>query len=154
MGAKMNIALLLAGTMTTIFLLSGCREEGLTNIEENTSSYLTRFITKENLIEESKDQIYNQESSKQDINDQESKDQDSGDEKLSLKIFVNFGMDEEYDVLSMDENTVTYSYFNYENTDVPQIDQKTVNFDELMTTEQGERVYLFYMYLEEGTKKI
>ena len=108
MGAKMNIALLLAGTMTTIFLLSGCREESLTNIEENTSSYLTRFITKENLIEESKDQIYNQESSKQDINDQESKDQDSGDEKLSLKIFVNFGMDEEYDVLSMDENTVTY----------------------------------------------
>lgn len=63
-------------------------------------------------------------------------------------------MDEEYDVLSMDENTVTYSYYNYENSDVPQQGQNTVSFDELIRIEQGERVYLFYLYLEADTEKI
>lgn len=85
------------------------------------------------------------------------KDNDSGQTKesrLVMKIFVNLGMDEYYKVLDMNDKTVTYSYYNYENTDTPELAQKTVTFDKLMEIEQGVRKYLFFAYLDDGSEEV
>ncbi|GEM_PF-941571 len=74
--------------------------------------------------------------------------------QLVMKIFVNLGMDDYYKVLDLNDNTVTYSYYSYENKDTPELDQKTVPFDEIMEIEHGVRKYLFFMYLDDGKKEV
>jgi hypothetical protein len=73
--------------------------------------------------------------------------------QLVMKIYVNLGMDDYYKVLDLNDKTVTYSFYNYENADTPKLDRKTVDFSELMKIEQGVRKYLVYMYLEDGSKE-
>ncbi len=148
----MKVKSLLAGTVTAMLLLSGCRQMKVTNIdtERDTFFYTTDFATEKSMADENtqSNELANQAGNEQ-TNIQREKEQ-----KLVLKVYVNLGMEEEFDVLAMDDHTVTYSYYNYENTDTPQLDQKTVSFDELMKKEYDERVYLFKMYLGDGTEEI
>lgn len=74
--------------------------------------------------------------------------------KLVMKIFVNLGMDEYYQVLDLDEQSITYSYYNYDNTDKPKMEQKKVAFDKLLEKENEVRKYLFFMYLDDSSKEV
>lgn len=74
--------------------------------------------------------------------------------QLVMKLFVNLGMDDYYRVLDLTGNTVTYSYYNYENSDAPELDQKTVPFDEILKVENDVRQFLMFMYLIDESNEI
>lgn len=70
---------------------------------------------------------------------------------LLMRINVNVGEEESFDVLELTENTITYRYYNFNDANDPQLMVKTVPFGEMLVKENGKDKYSISLYLFDGT---